>query len=163
MKNVKDYVNWSAVARSAFEAKLAEITSEEEIQDMNEVVNRLRRFRRQTERPDNAFTEGFEIGRRWAMSQAAPDQLQRIELFRDSVSDSQWHSLFQDEVSPSCGWRRVAYAIDPSSDPQGGARRMQAKYVMRRILDQSKVDDLNFFRGFAEGALEIWRAVKSQL
>ena len=85
MKAVQTYVNWSEVARFAFEAKLSELVSEKEVQDMEEVVERLRRFKRQIDGTDDWYTRGVEFGRRWAMNQAAPDQLERVELFRKSI------------------------------------------------------------------------------
>lgn len=187
MKALGSEVNWSAVACAAFETKVNELTSEEEVDSLDVVVERLRRFRTVEEvRDDDAFNSGVEAGRKWAMSSAAPGQLQRLQEFRDNHDDQQWTNFISDEN----GFRAIARCLNPEAQggpggPRGGGGRhrrgrgprrdhdepqqhrgrgrgMRARRVWMMILDEWP-EHTDFFPGFVEGALDVWRDVKDRL
>lgn len=154
MKQVGDYVNWSSVACEAFEEKLSNLTHQEEIHEIDQVVDRLRKLN--AERESNpAVVKGVEAGKRWAMNLATPAQLDALDSFRHEVSESEWRDLFQDRR----GLRELAFRLmGTRAEPKRGA--------VRNFWDQvltERPDGTEFFAGFAEGALEVWSAVKDRL
>ena len=189
MKALGNEVNWSSIACAAFEARLNELTSETEVDSLDAVIDRLKRFSTaETVRDSDAFESGGEEGKRWAMSAAAPGQLQRFEDFRNQHDEQQWKNFLQDEK----GWRALAGCLDPDMCNEGGGPRrggpgrrgrsaergpgrgsqgeggprprrgMRARRTWMMILDEWP-DHTDFFPGFVEGALEVWRSVKDRL
>ena len=193
MKALGNEVNWSAVACAAFEARVNELTTETEVDSLDTVVERLKRFSTaETVRDSDAFESGVEAGKRWAMSAAAPGQLQRFENFRDEHDEQQWKAFLQDEK----GWRALAGCLNPDICKEGGrgggprrggpggrrgrgegrgpgrgghgeggprrGRGMRARRTWMMILDEWP-DHTDFFPGFIEGALEVWRSVKDRV
>ena len=152
MKSVGDYVNWSAVACKAFEAKLHDLVQQEEVENLDQVVQRLQKL--VAERTDSEeHQSGFAAGKHWAMNRATPAQLMALETFRGEVSESEWQKMFQHRS----GVRSLPQCL--MQEPLGGGR---GRMFWREILDQ-KPDGPDFFTGFAEGALEIWSAVKDRV
>lgn len=152
MKSVGDYVNWSAVACKAFDAKLQELVQQETIESLDQVVERLRKLN--AERDDSEDRRGgFDAGKRWAMNRATPAQLASLETFRNEVSESEWRELFNHRA----GVRKLTRCLMQEEPGRGRARMF-----WREVLDE-KPEAPDFFAGFAEGALEIWKAVKDRL
>lgn len=155
MKSIGDYVNWSSVACKAFEQKLNEFNHEEQIENVDQVVERLRKLN--DAREDNgAHTAGVEVGRRWAMNRATPNQLAAIESFRKEVSAGEWRELFQTRR----GARELALRLMGSRHDE--RERGVARMFWSQILDE-RPDGTEFFAGFADGALEIWNSVKDRI
>jgi hypothetical protein len=163
MKSVRDYVNWSSVARRAFEATLNELSqqqqADEESATMEGVVARLRRLRSEALEDGGSRSAGDAQGRKWAMNVASPEQLNRLEQFRMSLSEPQWEQLFLTDA----GWRELARRIDPATlSPNGRPRPGKERALWKGILEEPP-EDLAFFQGFAEGAISVWREVRDQL
>jgi hypothetical protein len=154
MKRVGDCVNWSSVASRAFESKLAELEDQQEVDTMKDAVERLRRLKHGA--ADNeALEAGRHAGRDWAMCTAGPDQLERLDAFRSDMADDAWNALFVDDK----GWRELAARIDPRI----ASKPPRQKKLWRDILGDIGPARPEFFRGFAEGAIEVWRQVRDQL
>ena len=81
LSEVKD-VNWSAVAVTAFEAKLGELAMQKAEKSMKDVADRLRKSL--NENQDARFKEGFECGKEWAQDKAEAVELQRLEALVDN-------------------------------------------------------------------------------
>lgn len=153
-------VNWSAVACDAFAAKLAELSKHEEVRTVDEVVERLRRLKNQSLAgappggPAGAvYGAGADTGRQWAMSTAGPDQLERVEAFRTRyTTEDEWARLFQQRD----GWQELARVVEPRCSGE------EKKYL-KRLLGEQKPGGPDFFRGFADGALYVWRQVKDKI
>ncbi len=155
MKSVGDYVNWSSVACKAFDAKLQDLVQQEEVENLDQVVERLRKLN--AERTESETSKaGTEAGKHWAMNRATPAQLETLENFRDEMSASQWRELFQHRK----GVRELTHCLMHGGDraPRRGGGRM----FWRQILDE-RPDNPDFFAGFADGAIEVWRAVKDRV
>jgi|GEM_PF-1187500 len=152
MKSVGDYVNWSAVACKAFETKLQDLVQQEDVENLDQVVERLRKLNAERTDSDEHKT-GFETGKRWAMNRATPAQLSSLETFRNEMSEPEWREMFQHRG----GVRELTKCL-MHEEPGRGRGRM----FWREILDE-RPDNTDFFAGFAEGALEVWKAVKDRV
>lgn len=155
MKSVGDYVNWSAVACKAFDAKLQDLVQQEEVENLDQVVDRLRKLN--AERTESETSkEGVEAGKHWAMNRATPAQLASLESFRDEVSAPEWREMFQHRG----GVRKLTQCLMHGNEETHG--RGGGRMFWRQILDK-KPDGPDFFAGFAEGAIEVWQAVKDRV
>src|SRR6266446_8123193 len=76
MEQVRESVNWSAIACQAFENKLAEIAARKENKSMNDVVERLKASLRSDQ--GKSFNEGYEAGTNWAENTATAAELARL-------------------------------------------------------------------------------------
>lgn len=152
MKAVGDYVNWSAVACKAFDAKLNELLQQEEIENLDQVVERMRKLTAERSDSEECRT-GFETGKRWAMNRATPTQLASLEAFRDEMSESEW----RDTLNRRGGVRKLTRCLMQEEPERGRGRRF-----WKEILDE-KPEHPDFFIGFADGALDIWKAVKDRV
>lgn len=178
MKQVGAEVNWSAVACDAFEQKLAEIGPIEEITSVESAIKRMKSLPKNPGSPDGDCQSGKEAGIHWALNFARPDQLARIEEYRDGISDQDWEPLLMSRE----GWRELARCIEPHPRPRSfpddlgrrpkNTRRHRhqprgergpgsEKEIWQSILDR-RPDHPGFFLGFANGALEIWKQIKDQ-
>lgn len=177
MKLLRGQVNWSAVACLAFEAKIEEIGPIEEIENVDAAIQRMKDLQPQSADAGND-SAGHAAGIRWALNQATPQQLAKIEQLRDSMSENQWnerllnrdgiHDLTEcigpdpDELDQP-NWRRGPRSHRPghrSFDHFPGHK--DGRSVWRSILD-SRPGHPGFFLAFADGALEIWKQIKDQL
>ena len=174
-------VNWSAVACRAFSEKVDELSLSEKAQSMDDVVSRLKRLKAELSEGE-AYKHGHAAGRDWAMNQALPDQLERIESFRNSTADNEWLATFRTRK----GARDLALSIlgkpldggdeeHPRRRPGRKRRRRldaserhehrgrPAVQFWRSLVEPGDVTDTDYFRGFAEGAIEVWRDVRDRL
>ena len=159
MEAVEHRVNWSAVACQAFRARLEEFRQEVKPKTLDDVVERLRR---QQSQQQDTTKPGGSAGRVWAMSVADLDQLQRLEAFREQYSEEEWPQLFTTED----GWREVGLAIAPSKSDRKVPKRPKAIWN-RCLLPENQSDaetsHPDFFRNFADEALQVWGEVKDKL
>lgn len=72
----EDSVNWSAVAVKAFEIELGEIAKRNKVENMDDVIARLRASKIQHE--DTESEEGRTDGYQWAKKTAEIDELMRL-------------------------------------------------------------------------------------
>ncbi len=159
MKAVRDAVNWSAVACEAFAAKLAELAKQEECTSTQDVVERLRKLK-SADTENASYREGAAQGRRWAMNTATPDQLERLDAFRNEMSSADWKCRLETKE----GCRELIRRIDPSTAPGAAGGRGRERAFWRDLFDPRSMADIpSFFRGFAEGAIAVWRDVRDQL
>lgn len=190
MKQARAHANWSAIACDAFEQKLAELSPIEDITSVEAATKRMKSLnQRGPESIEGVCQSGKEAGTRWALNFARPSQLERIEDFRNEVPDDQWDEL----MTARDGWQELGRCIErqpgpgPHSfehfangdswdevtgRPSRHRRRRMRKIpgqklrgetdIWRSILDH-RPDHPEFYLGFAEGALEVWKQIKDQL
>lgn len=151
MKEAQHHVNWSAVACQAFRAKLDELEEVAEPQNIQQVVQRLRRQQRAGA---ELSAGGRDQGRRWAMSRATLDELRRLEAFRVRHEDDAWRALLLGED----GWRELARQIE-GEGPRGIGKD---KRFWKRAISVAPEGEA-FFLEFADAALDVWREVKERL
>ncbi len=159
MDQVGDSVNWSSVARNAFEAKLADIASKKEKKIMPEVVERLRVSKRKSD--DSLFSQGYAAGEEWAKNQAEAEELERLSDFRDQCG-TDWDSVLTTGPDDAYGsGERLYFVISPEDDGDRGASC--GFWESQLGLEDGSCPKDSLVRGFVEGALEVWDEVKDQL
>jgi hypothetical protein len=158
--DAEEGVNWSAVASSAFEAKLLELASKKEVSDMDDVVARLKAAEEFEANED--YQAGFKAGQQWAKSTATPKQLRRLADYLEE-GDEWW-----DVDSPgwNAPWGATGYfalAVLGLSDEEAD-RRAPDVFWEKALGDGSeRIWDADFFHGFGEGAADLWEKVADKL
>ncbi len=162
MGRVKEPVNWSALACSAFEDKLAEIAARKETKVMNDVVERLRATLRNES--SDAFNEGYEAGTKWAENTATAAELKRLESFQKTMrarSGRDWGEWFRSKGN-HLPWLELVKVIQNNKNlrPPTGA---SAFWKTVRGESSQYSTDGDFLRGFVVGAVDLWTRVQEQL
>jgi hypothetical protein len=152
MDNTKESVNWSGVAAQAFEGKLLEIKSRKGGKEMNEVIARLKAAAELE--ANRLYQAGFKAGQDWASEKATPKQLRRLAEYAadDESREGHWAS----EALVSAVW----------PDPEDKLSQSAPEDFWRHALGDKAaelVEDDDFHRGFVEGALDLWRRVRTKL
>jgi hypothetical protein len=183
MKRAGSQVNWSAIACEAFEKKLDELGPIEEITSIAGALQRMKSIADQQSSLKEPNPDGKAAGKHWAMNYAIPIQLQTMEDLKNGMSTEQWADLMTSRDGPKelarCmepgrgpghrpppkrrrpgrGGPPMRPRREPDMDHHGGGRERE---IWRSILDR-RPESPEFFLGFAEGALEIWKQIKDQL
>ena len=126
---------------------------------MDDVIQRLRASDRRGK--DQDYRAGAEAGREWAMQQAEASELRRLAQLRASVHDEAWvGSLEGDGPRPFEASELFVFTINPETD---GDRQIARDFWAGKPGFEDAASVGAFVRGFAEGALEVWEAVKLRL
>jgi hypothetical protein len=155
MYRVKEPVNWSAIACQAFEDRLGEIAAKKEMKNMEDVVERLRKSRRESD--SEQYRSGRQAGKLWASDWADAVQLKRIERLHDTLR----HGLSYD-------WDWWFTSTDQRFVPRSFAEEIEPDNEYRefwQVISDTDPDNLSdeFVKGVAEGALDVWLEVKDLL
>jgi hypothetical protein len=156
MEAVEEPLNWSAIACTAFEQKLAEITKRRGAKDMKEVIDRLRTSKQKHE--SDQYNSGHEAGQEWAKSEAEAGELIRLEKWRADGSDV-WLSAFV--TTGRDAWSSAEHFVFQIWPEDDGDRQAASNFWEQQGYEYYPDDD--FVHGFAEGALSIWDHVKDKL
>lgn len=147
-------VNWSAVAQAAFEVKLQELESTKGVRSMNEVIQRLKAAA--DLEANEEHQEGRKAGERWARQRATPKQLARLweaettdGVIRGAPNHLGWPGLIHYVLS------RVK-EMDRSDIQAFWGRAIGVENV-------SRLHEVDFARGFVDGALSVWEQVRDKL
>ncbi len=162
-------VNWSAIACAAFERKLGELAAQKEEKDMEDVIARLRASKAESD--SKLYRDGFKLGESWARDHASVAELKQLAKLRDSVDDSDWEGQFHTQEGDAFSAAdHLAFTIINEDGELGRGsycgREDSTQFWERATgLDQydSNLSDDEFLKGFAEGALDVWDQVKSQI
>ena len=144
----EEKANWSQVASRAFEIELGEIVKRKKVKDMNSVVQRLKASKLEFETA--SYKEGRECGTKWAVESAEYAELKRAyeinpddPVFAEDEDDDERALHLAclitncDEKTPDF-WEGVFGEWVPSQD-------------------------FEFYKGFLNGASEIYEKVKDEL
>lgn len=166
MDKVREPVNWSALACAAFEAKLGEIAARKEKKNMEDVVSRLRASKRASD--DTISKEGYSAGQRWAKNHAEAAELERIEALLDKLDGDAQHGrddYFDDETyNQAYSLAEVFYSVLSGIAPH--MDRDAAYEFWVNAAGESAAEHgppAPYIRSFAEGALDVWEQVKTEL
>jgi hypothetical protein len=157
MDAAAEKVNWSAIATKAFQAELLALESERQAKTMDEVVARLKAAAAIEANED--YQAGHEAGEAWAKEHATPKQLRRLEKLAD---DPQYDIESHLDIFANVLNRGIANGLYEVIEPEG---EMCEAFWESVIGDngKEKMDEEDFAKGFIEGALEVWDAVKDKL
>lgn len=157
MDRVRDNVNWSAIAATAFEREVRRLESTDKVKEklMMEVAQRLRSSLQDDEVVAAGY--GFEAGLQWAMHHASHPQLARIEeIAESSMHDGEWIGV------PNAPWSRgdlVAMSIlgiQPDSDSVRDELQDFYEGGYDDIAEMLHASDEAQVKGFVEGALDVF-------
>ena len=149
--NRVDGVVWSHIAAAAFEAKLAEIAEARKVASMKDVIERLKA----AEHADHAeaHSAGREAGKQWAMEDARPSELRRLNENR--------HEEPAGELNAPLCWTGWVFALANGDLDARDANELAEHYTNGLELDED--GEKAWAAGFIAGAMEVWDAVKSQI
>jgi hypothetical protein len=162
MDKVEESVNWSGVACSAFEAKLLELESQRQVENMDDVVARLKAAAELEDKEE--YQAGLEAGRTWAKEDATPKQLRRIADYvekSDRSYDFCWYDSSLNWNAPFGPLDHFAFVAWPDRKDD----RSAADDFFEQALgdDAHRVQDDDFLHGFGDGVVEIWDQVRNKL
>jgi hypothetical protein len=160
MDKANDLVNWSKVAREAFEQRLAEIVKQKGRASMSEAIARLRASK--AEHGSQLYRDGQDAGERWAKSRADFDELTLLSDLREQAQPrGEWEGCFTDDPLVSAAYsaaERFVFVIRPDEDGDRGF----AYEFWSRIVD-GEMPAAEFVFGFANAALVFFDEVRDQL
>ena len=160
MEKVKEPVNWSRIAATAFEQRLAEIAARKQSKSLDEVARRLRLSQQRTTKMSLLFREGYELGRRWAENQASVEGLTRLEELKDELG-TDWGSNFKttsEDRASAC--QLLAMRLHPEWEEAEDWTLARDWWKEVGDGEEKKAYQADYLRGFAEGALDLWSKVK---
>ncbi|RPI91022.1 MAG: hypothetical protein EHM42_00445 [Planctomycetaceae bacterium] len=180
MERIGDRVNWSAIASKAFEAHLSQVSPLEppmpELPDKDDAIARLKNLKNQPEHAAQRMaSRSYQLGKRWAMADAHPNELGRLETFcRRSAIDrpvDQWKVDIHERGAFKRLFREMTLSIlgyDQLTDPEVLRREFKPFWEQRvgislEASDRSEMPDPLFVSEFAQGSLDFWREIKGQL
>jgi hypothetical protein len=141
MDEAGEAINWSEVARPAFQNALANYRHRKEI-NMTTAIERLRASKAKVLADQSE--EGKAEGSKWARDAAEFDELQRVaEIDTDGFTED-WCSVLLDTIDPRGEQDR--YELLDGIFLEG-----------RRGISDERA------RGFIEGAQEVWEEVKDEI
>jgi hypothetical protein len=146
MATVREDISWSALACQSFENKLAEIAASKE-KNMVEVIERIRKSKAAFE--NVSLREGGKLGQRWATKYAEYNEFGWLEGLPDKVP----------ELVKNWNFAEFAHNLDPAGST---VYKVQREFDVAE-QDLGQIDFSAFVRGFVQGALGVWNAVKDKL
>lgn len=166
MDNQGSSVNWSAVASRAFRRQLDRIRKNEEEDEMEDVVKRLRQSREyRSANSDSAHSESYELGRDYAMNRAEVVELEHIRDHR--CVPGGWE--VGDDQQINLEFSRELYGV-PAFGPyelHGRIRFDDFRDRLRGELDleefESKMSSSPCRTAFLRGAMAVWKEVKKRV
>jgi hypothetical protein len=150
-------VNWSAVAAQAFGAKLLEMASTKGADTMDEVITRLKAAAELEDKEE--YQAGFLAGQEWAMSTAKPKELRRVSDYIGNYHASPF-DWWEADAAEDC----FAFEVWPNRKNRTGKHQASDEFWEEALGDDAhRVGDVDFLRGFGEGAVDIWEKVADKL
>lgn len=157
MDSIDQPVNWSNVAAAAFEDQLANLASRKEDLTISEVVARLRASKRDT--ADKKYRWGYDAGVAWASKGASFTDLDKLDINCGALKEPDWVQFASSSENLTVA-DHFLLRFDPINFDDELDRQ---SWWTARTNDPDSMSDRSFVQGFAEGALSIWRQVKSQV
>lgn len=165
MDKTREEVNWSQLACAAFERKLGDIASRKARKNMEDVIERLRASKQSS--GSARFRAGFEVGQDWARDSAEASELENLERLHDSAAgrtkyEKTWIGIFDRSVDHD--YDSLPEALFSQIRPADEDDSSEAEEFWERLggHDWEELPG-SWYRGFCEGALDIWRQVKDKL
>lgn len=140
MDEVEDAINWSEVARPAFQSAIANF-QHRRTRNMDTAIERLRASKQDATKND--IEAGREAGRDWA-----GDFAEYAELARLSKTDL--------DGNYAGAWDVLKHAISPDDG-------MSHEEILEYCFGEEEPDSDEYVGGFVEGAQELFDEIKDQL
>jgi len=117
---------------------------------------------------DERYTTGKFVGTEWANDDAEAKELERLsslhrQIFFEPSLD--WKTYFDDShgLSVYSAAERLYFTLHDEDDGDRDASREFWNSVLEDRVIACDTNVAEFFRGFCDGALEVWDSVKDQL
>ena len=147
MDNAEESANWSQVASRAFEIELGEMAKRKKVKDMNSVIQRLKASKMEFE--NVSYREGRKYGIKWAEESADYAELKRA--YELDTDDAVFVEAEDDDQAIN-----VAILLTDDGD--------KAVVFWGEIFGEWQAGkDFECYKGFLDGASEIYVAVKEEL
>ncbi len=155
-------INWSEVARLAFEKKLAEMvpkTKEQKI--MEATIERLRSLA--LKEANAAEQTGAELGTKWACETAEPKELRRLEYLANS-RDFEHFLESNEQDTYSLSQRVVELILGKENFKRNDADEFW-EFLLGDMVDETRamIEDSHFAQAFIEAAVDVWDKVKNEI
>jgi hypothetical protein len=163
MDAIGDRVNWSAIAATAFQAKVYEIQARKGKKMKKADI--IKRLKAADEADTEAYDDGKEAGRQWAESEASPKELRKLSSYLEQSDrdNTVWWLTETNWNAPYGASDNLAFAIRPKLR-QAEARESAAFW--EEVLGEDfegQTKDGDFLHGFGDGAAEVWEEVADEL
>jgi hypothetical protein len=150
--------NWSSLAAAAFQKRLGELAEAKKVKDMKDVIQRLKASKIEDEEVE--YKEGYELGQWWAKDTADYRHLKRLARMAEKQD---FYDYFSEAGSSaySCAELLAINLLGGEAD-----RHDAADFWEIAVGDdfQDRIhDDLEFLRGFCEGAIAIYEEIEDKL
>jgi hypothetical protein len=108
----------------------------------------------------NPYEDGLARGRYWAEHHAGPSELKNLQALRTAKSAEGWCQWFTGHDASQPAFKRLVQVLHPHTSGSAGdvAEFWRGAVAFDAATPQRAVRDSDFVRGFADGALEVWRA-----
>jgi hypothetical protein len=161
MDAVAAAVNWSAVAAEAFRAKLLELRATQKGSSMNDVIERMKAAAKLD--ASESYQDGKAAGTQWAKTQSRPRELKRIEKAIDEYRGDvgEWVGIANNGSNRGIAVDLVEAITGDTSFNHSDVREFWDNLIGEPADRFDEEDD--FARGFIEGAMEVWEAVKDHI
>ena len=156
--NQASNVNWSAVACEAFRKKLTALELES---NMSDLIGRLRAEKSQCR--DEAYDDGHRWGSEWANEMASYPELKRLTKKCEELryyTPENWEDIFTENAEnpdPAmllCEWI--------GGEDCNNWRSARSFWEDVGLEDPEEMENA-WFKGFAEGAIEVFMKVRDEL
>lgn len=147
-----------------------------ELPDKDDAIARLKSLKNQPEQAAQRMaSRGYQLGKRWAMADAHPNELRRLEAFcRRYAIDrpiDQWRVDIHERGAFKRLFREMTLSVlgfDQLTDPELLRRDFKPFWEQRvgislETTSRSEMPDPMFVSEFAQGSLDFWREIKDQL
>jgi len=124
-----------------------------------QAIERLRKSNE--ERKQQLYNRGLESGKLWAETIAEADELIRLERLL-TTGRSEWDCQLEGEGMAYSAAESLYFEINPEND---GSRQASRDFWFANAGDGNArvIDEADFTRGFADGALQTWEEIKPSL
>lgn len=157
MDRVKEDVNWSALACRAFEAKLGEIAARKEKKNMQDVIERLKASKIESQGEISA--EGRRDGEAWARDHAEYSELREIAKALRDAEGQPCEAFEVAEENRFTGAQLFVWTIRPHVK---GDIMEAGMFWEAEGFEKGSPDD-DYVQAFAEGAMVVWNQVVTKL
>jgi hypothetical protein len=158
--------NWSAVAGEAFEQHLKRHKENQEApMSDDDAIQRLRRLKAAGEAGARLAEPGYDAGRQWAMTDAHPGELERLEGYfaRQLEPGGRLPGNVDDRLTFMQQVHDIAAAVLNVPAGPMSQNRWKEFWKERSGLDPSTRPTPAAIYAFCQGAVEFWRKVKDKV
>jgi hypothetical protein len=105
------------------------------------------------------YDDGFARGKHWAQHGAGASELGNLQALRTGKSEDDWRKWFVGHDAGQSAFKRVVQVLHPQTTGSAAetAGFWRGAVAFDASVPQRVLRELDFVRGFADGALEVWK------